>query len=454
MAALANPTAKKTVLRKPAAPRPTRSMAVALRELPGDWKILCEGIGERRAGTTGERRAAEFIVQRLRDAGIPRVRTELFPCTSLHSARAEVQALTGKAWRKVEAAVVVGAPSTPGQVPVEGPLVWLEMPEAGHRLRPGGMRGQILGLFGPMPTSAAMHRRLVAAEPLAVIHIDERFPLSWTKNDGVYPYWARRYGMPPTLTVPYTEAWRWRCDGVARLRVRAVADLRRAESQNVVGELPGLEPRLPGLIITAHHDTQCGNPGADDNGSGVVSLLTLARALAGHSWRRTIQFASFGAEEQLSVGSTAFVRRHKTGTERTGLVLNFDSVASPLGHFSLWLAGDPRLARFATRRLAQGGLDAEVRHVITPFVDCFPFNRAGIPSIWFRRTNFVGGRWQHHSRHDTLANVSVTELSRLLTAIGPLVHDLANRKTWPFEGRLNRTQRAGAVRISRELLGW
>ena len=37
---------------------------------------------------------------------------------------------------------------------------------------------------------------------------DDRLPFPWTKNDGVYPYWVKRHGMPPTLTVPYAEACR------------------------------------------------------------------------------------------------------------------------------------------------------------------------------------------------------------------------------------------------------
>ncbi|MBI5766793.1 MAG: M28 family peptidase [Verrucomicrobia bacterium] len=417
-----------------------------------DWSRLCADIGERRAGTAEERHAAEFIAGAFRAAGVASVETEEFPCTSLHAARADVHERVGRTWRRVEARPLVGAPPTSGSV--TGKLVWLEMPEGARTLRPGSLRGKVLALFGPLPTSLPLHRRLLSASPLAVIHVDDRLPFAWAKNDGVYPYWARRHGMPPTLAVPYLEAWRWRREGVREVRVRVAVDLRDATSQNVIAELPGSDPRLPALVVTAHHDTQCNNVGADDNASGVVCLLALARALApARRLRRTIRLISFGTEEQLSVGSAAYVRQHRPTTRYTGLVINFDSVASPLGHTQMSVAGDAALGRYASRQLARHGSDVAIVPEIIPFSDHFPFNRAGIPSVWFMRPNFPGGRWQHHSVHDSLENVSVAEVQRLLGAVHPLIVRLASSPTWPFAHTLPSAQLALARKLGRELYG-
>jgi carboxypeptidase Q len=422
-----------------------------------DWRMLCETIGERRAGTSEEARAAGFIAHRFRDAGIENIAIQLFPCLSLHSARAEVGERRARGWRRIEARPLVGAPSTPDGEFVTGPLTWIEMPEGAHVLRPGALRGRIAALVGPLPTSLALHRQLVAAAPLAVIHVDDRLPFSWAKNDGVYPYWVRQHGMPPTLAVPYLDAWRWKQEGVTELRVRSEVDLQPGASQNVIAELPGSDPALPALVLTAHHDTQCNNVGADDNASGVVTLLALARALAPaasrRTQRRTLRFISFGTEEQLSVGSDAYVRQHHVTPRDTGLVINFDSVASPLGHFSLSVAGTREFARYSTKKLAAGGLDVVAQPELTPFSDQFPFNRAGVSSLWFMRTNFPGGRWQHHSAHDSLENVSVAEVQRLLRAVHPLAADLAARPTWPFAARLPGALHTQARRIGRALFG-
>ena len=189
--------------------------------LKADWQMLCADIGERRAGTMEEQRAAEFIAGRFRKAGLAAVKIESFPCASLRHATTEVHERNGRAWRAVEARALVGAPGTPNGRAVTGELAWLELPEQARRMRPGAFRGRIVAVFGPLPTSLDVHRRLLAAEPLAVIHVDDRLPFTWTKNDGVYPYWAREHGMPPTLTVPYAEGWRWRRDAIRELKVSA-----------------------------------------------------------------------------------------------------------------------------------------------------------------------------------------------------------------------------------------
>jgi len=427
----------------------------ASTERAQDWKALCVTIGERRAGSAAERRAADYIAREWVAAGLKNVRLEAFPCTHMAESEAEVHAATAKGWRRTKATPLVGSPSTPGTRAVSGDIVWLEMPEAAHRLRRGSLRGKILALFGPMPTDAATHRRLVAAEPAAVIHLDERVPFGWVKNDGLYPYWVQRYGVPVTLTVPYLEAWRWRRDGVSRVRVRVAARQVPSQSQNVVGELIGEEPELPAVLATAHHDTQCGNPGADDNASGVICLLALARMLASgtQNRRRTVRFISFGTEEQLSVGATAYVRAHRVNPHQVGLVVNFDSIASPLGHHTLWVCGSAALERHTVATLAASGVDVVPRRTISPFFDHFPFNRAGVPSLTFMRENFPGGRWQHHSKHDNLANISRPEVRRLIDAACPLIAGFAGGRRPPFASGLPRNLHAAAQRMGRDLLG-
>jgi len=95
----------------------------------------------------------------------------------------------------------------------------------------------------------------------------------------------------------------------------------------------------------------------------------------------------------------------------------------------------------------------QVQREITPFADQFPFNRAGVPSLYFSRSNFSGGRWQHHSRHDTLENVSLAPVSRLLAAVAPLVVTLAGSRRWPFAPTLPADQWSIARKLGRDLFG-
>lgn len=416
-----------------------------------DWRVLCEEIGERRAGSSAERRAAAFIAERFAALGLKQIVTEEFPCTSLERARSRVEARAGGKWQTVDSEVLVGAPGTAGDKPIEGDIVWLELPENLPRLKRGALRGKFAVIFGPLPTRVEHQRKLVAAAPAAVIHVDERLPFTWAKSDGVYPAWVKRHGMPPMVTVPYTAAWQWRLNGVRRLRVKIEVSLRAERSQNVIAEIPGQAPHLPALVLTAHHDTQCGNPGADDNASGVVALFALAQLLAGRRHRRTIRFISFGCEEQLSVGAAAYLKAHRAEMAAHGLVVNFDSIASPLGHLELWRTGSDALGKFALEHLAKADVHVRTSGEVTPFFDTFPFNAGGVPSLCFYRSNFSGGRWQHHSRHDTLAHVSAEEVLRLVRAVAPLVQDLAGRRVWPFARTFPPAQKREVRRLANEL---
>lgn len=435
--------------RLPAAPSP---VPVDRRRLWRDWEVLCSDIGERRAGTPEEHRAAAFVARRLTAAGLESVAVLEYPCLSHRSSRVDLAAREGGRWRPAEARILAGAPGCPAG---ERELVWLEMPEESARLAPGSLRGRVAVVFGPLPTSARDHRRLVAAAPDAVIHVDERLPFAWTKSDGVYPEWARRYGMPTTVAMAYLDAWRWRKAGVNRVRLGATVQLVPALSPTVSAMIPGRDPSLPEILVLAHHDTQAGNVGADDNASGVVGLLEIARLLARRRTRprRGIRFVSFGAEEQLSVGAAAYVRAHLGDCARWGLVVNLDSVASPLGHWEMYCVGQPALARHARGFLGGHGLAVVAKPQVTPFGDIFPFNWAGVPSLWFFRANTPGARWQHHSPADSLENVSVDALAQLVGALVPMVGDLAEAARWPFGTRPPLAQRQTIARLGQELFG-
>lgn len=66
---------------------------------------------------------------------------------------------------------------------------------------------------------------------------------------------------------------------------------------NVVAELKGLQRPDEIIVVGAHYDTVPGCPGANDNGTGVAALLSLANAFSGSQPARTVLFAAFVNEE-------------------------------------------------------------------------------------------------------------------------------------------------------------
>lgn len=431
------------------------SLVPSPARLTAHLQHLCGTIGERRAGSAGDRAAADYVLSVFRQSGVESVHAEPFPCVTVVRAKAELALGKRGRLRAVPARVLAGSPATAAVGSLEGELVWIEMPEQAERLIQPSLRGKLVVLFGPMPTHARLHQRLVRCRPAAVIHVDDRLPFEWVKDDGVYPAWVRRFGMPPTATIPYQVAWNLRKEGADYGRARLAVELKQTASHNLVGEIPGSEPALPLILVGAHHDTQCNNTGADDNASGVVALLELAALLGHKRSRRTVRLVSFGAEEQLSVGLAAYAGAHRPTISGIGTVLNLDSVASPLGHHWLIRAGTDGYGRWMTSQLSRLGLDVTEMTAPIPFADHFPFSFYGVPSVTFMRPNMTGGmRWQHHSSQDNLENVSVVELGRVIAAVASVVNTLGRSPRWPFSRGLAPFQRKETTRLGRELFSF
>lgn len=121
---------------------------------------------------------------------------------------------------------------------------------------------------------------------------------------------------------------------------------------NIEAVLPGTSPEEETLVIGAHYDTkvamprwnahwppmpgQPGTPGANDNGSGVASMLALAEGFAGKPQARTLRFVAFVNEEPPfyqtnAMGSLAYAR----GLKAQGLTKVRMITPETLGCFSV-----------------------------------------------------------------------------------------------------------------------
>ncbi|MBX9720826.1 MAG: M28 family peptidase [Candidatus Obscuribacterales bacterium] len=67
--------------------------------------------------------------------------------------------------------------------------------------------------------------------------------------------------------------------------------------KNISAELTGVSEPKQILLIGAHYDSVNGSPGANDNGSGVSSVLEIARQNAGKKNAKTLRFVFFTNEE-------------------------------------------------------------------------------------------------------------------------------------------------------------
>jgi aminopeptidase N len=121
-----------------------------------------------------------------------------------------------------------------------------------------------------------------------------------------------------------------------------VLDKKNITLKNVIGIIPGTNPKLSeAVVISAHYDhlglgwpdVRKGNEGkihngADDNASGVAVMLEIAKTLGKTAKpARTIIFVAFTAEESELVGSRYFVANYKKFTiEKILANLNLDTI--------------------------------------------------------------------------------------------------------------------------------
>ncbi len=105
-----------------------------------------------------------------------------------------------------------------------------------------------------------------------------------------------------------------------------------SDAANVIGAIPGSSPSASTIVVSAHYDhlgTVDGEryPGADDNASGVATLVAVARAFTIDRPAHRLLFVAFDAEEEGLRGAEAFVESGLVPLDRIALNVNMDMVS-------------------------------------------------------------------------------------------------------------------------------
>ncbi len=103
------------------------------------------------------------------------------------------------------------------------------------------------------------------------------------------------------------------------------------DCRNVECEIPGQARSGEVVVVGAHYDSVPGSPGADDNASGVATVLALARQFSGTKPRRTLRFVAFANEEPPyfwhdTMGSLVYAKRCRQRGDRVKAMLSIESV--------------------------------------------------------------------------------------------------------------------------------
>ncbi len=129
----------------------------------------------------------------------------------------------------------------------------------------------------------------------------------------------------------------------ARFSMAITNTVQQKESANILGKLPGSDPKLSRQIViyTAHHDhlgmkQEPAKPGEDviyngalDNASGTAAVLAIARAFTElpKAPRRTVLFAFVAAEEQGLLGSEYLAKHLPVEPGLIAANINYDGIS-------------------------------------------------------------------------------------------------------------------------------
>ncbi|WP_426023045.1 M28 family peptidase [Brevundimonas sp. PWP3-1b1] len=113
---------------------------------------------------------------------------------------------------------------------------------------------------------------------------------------------------------------------------------------NIVGLIPGARVPDRYIVVTAHYDHvgvsggQIYN-GADDNASGVATMLEMARRLKADPPEHSVLIVALDGEERGLLGAREFVRAPPVPLSSISLNLNFDMTARAETDGHLWVTG-------------------------------------------------------------------------------------------------------------------
>jgi hypothetical protein len=97
-------------------------------------------------------------------------------------------------------------------------------------------------------------------------------------------------------------------------------------ARNIIGTNSGIESPANVVIVDAHYDTVSNAPGADDNGSGTVGVMEIARLMSQYPAKKSMRFIGFDLEESGLLGSIKYVQSGIPTNETIDGVLNFEMI--------------------------------------------------------------------------------------------------------------------------------
>ena len=284
-------------------------------------RVLTDDIGVRLAGSVEEAKAAEYIAKEFSKYS-SHVTIEKYPVLERVVTLEKLKVKIGENWEEFPCSLFSSAITTNG-IPLEAELVFFDTATGYQREDLSFLQNKAVVHLGCHIENEDNYRRLMEAKPAFILFVDTRYTGSVQLADGLFPAYVKKYGSVPSLNVAYMDVWKWLKNKANKARICVEGGVRESQTTVVICEIRGESHADEVIYAGGHHDTQAGTVGADDNAIGSAIMIELARLLSQKKHKRSFRLISFGAEEQLSVGSAAYIRQHRQDiTKNVNAVVN------------------------------------------------------------------------------------------------------------------------------------
>lgn len=401
-------------------------------------------LGDRFVGGDGDRRAAGFVRRRFEDLGLV-IEERPFATVGYRGDRAELTLTrSGDTFTGIPPYF---APATPAGG-LEGELVFVgggeeadyEGVDVDGRIAVIQEAGLGYARFWMGSFAALAARR--GARAVVVVHpLPWPYRMSMEAGNGDLANRFLSEQLPVACVSGPDGALLMHAIGAGAAHARLVVDVELPDvtSVNVSGVLEGSDLSAERVLVHAHRDHGI-HPGANDNGSGLGTMLEIAAALAGRTPRRSIEFLCTTAEEGVTKGVAEYIEARRAegtlGRLRAAIDLDMFGVGGKLKlvELGLWPDTEPiQHTEWLMGRIEAiaNGLGYEVGRMTSTWgvAESGRFIEAGVPAAWFWKPDDP----YYHSPHDTVDKLDGNALKVVgeLTAIA--LWRLANADSLPAE---------------------
>ncbi len=195
--------------------------------------------------------------------------------------------------------------------------------------------------------------------------------------------------------------------------------------RNIEATLFGINETSDAIyIICGHYDTVANCPGADDDASGVATVLSAANILCQYDFNHTIRFVAFSGEEQWMLGSHEYAREAYENGDNIIAVLNVDMIGFAItsnhgSKIKVYKNDASKWISDFTINISQEYYDYILLDVISlgeAPSDQYYFWEYGYDGLFYHEYEF---NYYYHTPQDTIENMNITygtKCSKLILA--------------------------------------